>query len=79
MNAKTLWAVVVLVVVIILAWLSNQDSQLVSEVKSGEVSLQCHLDSGYVRIDPAMVVDFYADQGYWKFTNGGSKSCQVVR
>lgn len=59
--------------------LSHMDSELLKMVKSGEASLQCHIGEGYVKIDPSMVVDFYPDQGYWKFINGGSKSCQVNR
>lgn len=55
------------------------DSSLLKMVKSGEVSLQCHIGEGYKKIDPSKVVDFYPDQGYWEFTNGGSKSCQVNR
>lgn len=54
------------------------DSKIVKDVKSGVIGLQCHIGTGYVDIDPNKVKDFYPDQGYWKFTNGGSSTCRVV-
>jgi len=52
--------------------------ELLAQVQSGQVTLECELHrSGVVKIDPAKVVDF-AD-GRWFFVNGSAQSCTVTR
>lgn len=68
----------VLVIVVASYVIASGDSMLVSGVKDGSIHLECDLGKGYVPIDPEKVMDFYPEQGYWKFTNGGASQCEVI-
>lgn len=54
------------------------DDQLFTSVKSEVKTLLCDLGEGEVTVAADKVVAYYPDQGYWKFTNGGSSSCRVT-
>lgn len=75
---KTLNIVLAVLVALLAANLVFGQNQVVKDVKSGMATLECDLDQGYMKIDPTKVVDFYPDESYWKFTNGGAKTCNVV-
>lgn len=51
----------------------SEDSARFAEVKSGALTLVCHIGDDYVEIDPALVTD-YSD-GRWFFTNGSATQC----
>ena len=57
--------------------IASNDSKLLNGVKEGSIQLECDLGKGYVPIDSSKVVDFYPDQGHWKFTNGGASQCKT--
>lgn len=69
---------VAILVLMVLKAIAGYESAIVKQVKSGEVALVCHLPQGEVQISPELVVDFFPDQGYWEFTNGGAKSCRII-
>ena len=70
---------VAILAMMVLKVIAGYESAIVKDVKSGEVALVCHLPQGEVQISPELVVDFFPDQGYWKFINGGSKTCRTIK
>ena len=75
---KIRYILVALLAVIALRTLAAYESQLYKDVKSGAVQLQCEFQDGARIVNPERVVGYYPDQGYWKFDNGGSKTCTIV-
>jgi len=57
-------------------WLHREEKLLIAAVKSNEVALLCHLDTGLKKIDPNLILDF--SDGVWFFTNGYSKTCELI-
>ena len=53
----------------------SEDSTRLAEVKSGALTLECHIGDGYQVIDPALITD-YSD-GRWFFTNGSATQCST--
>lgn len=51
----------------------SEDSTRLTKVKSGELTLECHIGDDHVEIDPSKVTD-YSD-GRWFFTNGSATQC----
>lgn len=51
----------------------SEDSTRLAEVKSGDLTLGCHIGDSYQVIDPDLVTD-YSD-GRWFFTNGSATQC----
>ena len=51
----------------------SEDSNLLTKVKSGTLTLECHIGDGNKVIDPAKVVNF--SEGRWFFTNGSATQC----
>lgn len=51
----------------------SEDSTRLTQVKSGELTLECHIGDDHVEIDPSKVTD-YSD-GRWFFTNGSATQC----
>ena len=56
--------------------LKCQDTSMLNDVKSGELSLACHMKDGFQIIEPEKVVDF--DGGRWFFTNGSATKCSLL-
>lgn len=55
----------------------KEDSEILSKVKSGQVKLSCDTGSGTKVIAQNQVVAF--ENGIWIFTNGYSKTCQILK
>lgn len=53
----------------------SEDSTRLAEVKSGALTLECHIGDGYQVIDPDLVTD-YSD-GRWFFSNGSATQCST--
>lgn len=53
----------------------SEDSTRLAEVKSGALTLECHIGDGYQVIDPDLITD-YSD-GRWFFTNGSATQCST--
>ena len=53
----------------------SEDSTRLAEVKSGALTLECHIGDDYIEIDPDLVTD-YSD-GRWFFTNGSATQCST--
>ncbi len=53
----------------------SEDSTRLAEVKSGALTLECHIGDGYQVIDPDLITD-YSD-GRWFFTNGSATQCRT--
>lgn len=51
----------------------SEDSNRLSKVQSGELTLVCHIGDDHVEIDPSLVTD-YVD-GRWFFSNGSATQC----
>ena len=53
----------------------SEDSSRLAKVKSGALTLECHIGDDYQVIDPDLVTD-YSD-GRWFFTNGSATQCST--
>ena len=51
----------------------SEDSSRLAEVKSGTLTLECHIGDGNKVINPDLVTD-YSD-GRWFFSNGSATQC----
>ena len=51
----------------------SEDSTKFTKVKSGALTLECHIGDNYQVINPDLVTD-YSD-GRWFFTNGSATQC----
>jgi len=66
----------IIVIVSILNLLSNIDSPY-KDVKTGKATLSCQIGDDYKIIDPKKVTGFDDETGYWTFTNGYAKNCDL--
>lgn len=57
--------------------LAIDNNKMVESVRGGDATLVCFINDVVTVISSDMVEDYYPDQGYWKFKNGGAKTCQV--
>ena len=51
----------------------SEDSTRLAEVKSGALTLECHIGDDHLEIDPDLITD-YSD-GRWFFSNGSATQC----
>ena len=51
----------------------SEDAARLANVKSGTLTLECHIGDSMKVIDPAKVVNF--TDGRWYFTNGSATQC----
>jgi hypothetical protein len=56
-----------------------QSNKIVKKLQSGEVQIECSFKDGTKLIEPSKIVSFDQDTGTVIFTNGYSKSCEVVK
>lgn len=66
------------VMVIAIAVVNFSGPSTLERIQMGELQVECDLRSGTKIIDPEMIVSFDADNSYFRFTNGGAKSCRVM-
>lgn len=59
----------------LLVYLVQVDNDLTQQVKSGQVTLTCHLQQGETQISPDKIK--YFSEGRWYFTNGSAVQCEV--
>lgn len=77
MNTNIVIGGIAALILAIVAINSSGPSTL-ERIRSGELQVECDLRSGTKIIDPNMIVSFDADNRYFRFTNGGAKSCRVT-
>ena len=53
----------------------SEDVARLAKVKSGALTLECHIGDDMRVIDPAKVVNF--SEGRWYFTNGSATQCST--
>ena len=51
----------------------SEDSSRLGEVKSGSITLVCHIGDDHIEIDPNLVTDY--EDGRWFFSNGSATQC----
>ena len=51
----------------------SEDSNRLSKVQSGSLTLVCHIGDDHLEIDPDLITD-YSD-GRWFFSNGSATQC----
>jgi len=74
---KVSYYVVSIMVLFSLIAILSKPSQIEIDVKSGTKTLTCEFADGWREIEPEKVVGFNDENGYWTFTNGYAKNCEV--
>ena len=72
---KLIFSILSILAVVGLYLTHSEDSSKLTKVKSGELTLFCHIGDDHVEIDPSKVTD-YSD-GRWFFTNGSAIQCHT--
>ena len=70
---KIIFSILSILVVVGLYLTHSEDSYHLAEVKSGALTLVCHIGADHVEIDPSLITD-YSD-GRWFFSNGSATQC----
>ena len=70
---KSIFSLLSILAVVGLYLTHSEDSNRLSKVQSGELTLVCHIGDDHVEIDPSKVTD-YSD-GRWFFSNGSATQC----
>ena len=70
---KIIVSALLILAVVGLYLIHSEDSSKLTKVKSGELTLSCHIGDDHVEIDPSLVTD-YVD-GRWFFSNGSATQC----
>jgi len=53
------------------------ESEMEKSVKSGEKILTCEFSDGWRDVPSEKIVGYNDETGYWSFTNGYAKNCEV--
>ena len=53
------------------------EPQIVQDVKSGDKVLTCEFSDGWRVIPKDKIVGLNDENGYWSFTNGFARNCEV--
>ena len=65
-----------LILAVVGLYLTNsEDSSRLADVRSGSITLVCHIGDGYQVIDPDLITE-YSD-GRWSFSNGSATQCST--
>ena len=72
---KIIFSILTILVVMGLYLTHSEDSTKFTKVKSGALTLECHIGDDHIEIDPDLVTD-YSD-GRWFFTNGSATQCST--
>ncbi len=72
---KIIFSTLLILAVVGLYLTHSEDSTRLAEVKSGDLTLVCHIGDDYIEIDPDLITD-YSD-GRWFFTNGSATQCST--
>ena len=70
---KIIFSILTILAVVGLYLTHSEDSNKFTKVKSGALTLECHIGDNYQVINPDLVTD-YSD-GRWFFTNGSATQC----
>lgn len=72
---KIIFSILTILVVVGLYLTHSEDSTKFAKVKSGALTLECHIGDSYQVINPDLVTD-YSD-GRWFFTTGSATQCRT--
>lgn len=72
---KIIFSSLLILAVVGLYLTNSEDSSRLAEVKSGTLTLECHIGQDSRVIDPGLVTDF--SEGRWFFTNGSAVNCST--
>lgn len=72
---KIIFSSLIILAVVGLYLTHSEDSTRLAEVKSGALTLECHIGDNYQVINPDLVT-YYSD-GRWFFTNGSATQCRT--
>ena len=72
---KIIFSSLLILAVVGLYLTHSEDSTKFAKVKSGALTLECHIGGGYKVIDPSKVTDY--SEGRWFFTNGSAAQCRT--
>ena len=70
---KIIFSSLLILAVVGLYLTHSEDSSRFAEVKSGALTLECHIGDGYQVIDPDLITGYVG--GRWFFTNGSAAQC----
>lgn len=70
---KIIFSSLLVLIVVGLYHIHSVDKSLLVEVKSGALTLECHIGDDYKVINPDLVTNF--SDGRWFFTNGSATQC----
>lgn len=70
---KIIFSTLLILAVVGLYLTHSEDSTRLAEVKSGALTLECHIGDGYQALDPDLVTGY--SEGRWFFTNGSATQC----
>lgn len=70
---KIIVSTILILAVVGLYLTHSEDSSRLTEVKSGALTLECHIGDGYQVIDPDHITDYSG--GRWFFTDGSATQC----
>lgn len=70
---KSIFSSLLILIVVGLYLTHSEDSSRLAEVKSGALTLECHIGDGYQVIDPDLISKY--SEGRWSFSNGSATQC----
>jgi len=76
---RTLSPILIAIVVVtgLTAWLQHGERELINSVKSGESTLSCFFDRGWVIVSPDKILG--VNEGQWVFVNGAATNCKLEK
>ena len=72
---KIIFSILFILAVVGLYLTHSEDSTRLADVKSGDLTLECHIGDDYRVIDPSKVTNYL--DGRWFFTNGSAAQCST--
>lgn len=59
--------------------MNKEDQDYINKFKTGQLVLECQMKDGWEVIDPDKIKGFDDETGYFYFTNGYAKNCEVEK
>jgi len=77
LRALSPFLVAIILIAGLTAWLEHDQKELMNSVKSGESTLRCFFDRGWVTVSPDKILGVHEDQ--WVFVNGAASTCELEK
>ena len=67
----------ILILIMIAVYYINKPTETERAIKNGTKTLTCEFSDGYRDIPKDKFVGYDDESGYWLFTNGQAKNCEI--